>query len=295
MTMPTEMGSTAAEGLREILTRTVGSANIATYAELESPVPWKALVDAGWIEIADDTEDAPLTLRDLVEVALVWGEFCLQLPYTVTLIARRHSAVAAAHGAPVTFAVPTPQTTEGWGFIPFGQVSGVGLLDSVGSSEGSVSPLPETTAQSFSPTLRGAEGPCVSAFSPTAAREAVVVWAAESVGCARRLLADSVAYVTERHQFGKPIGSFQAVKHILADAHILTEQAHTSVLWAVEDDERSHELSLHAVELAIRVAEKAIQVHGGMGFTWEMGLHYYLRHLVALRDVVLGLGAGEAR
>lgn len=283
-----DMGSAAAEGLRDILDRSVGTANIATFAEAESPLNWTSLVDAGWVEIADGgSDDDALTLRDLVDVVAVWGEYCVQLPFVVTLLTRRHSAAARAHRGPVTVAVPTPQTTEGWGVVPFGRYPATALLESV-DAEATID-IPDSSLLDFAPTLLANEVPAATALSTEAARELAVLWAAEAAGCAKRLVSIGVEYVSGRNQFGTPIGSFQAVKHILADAHIDAEQAQTSVLWAAAEPEKSFALAVHALDLAVAVAERVIQVHGGMGFTWEMGLHYYLRHLVTLRDLVSGL------
>lgn len=291
VSLPSDMGSAAAEGIRDILERSVGNANIATFAEAVSPLSWKALVDSGWTQIADGNDDDALTLRDLVDVVSVWGEYCVQLPLIVTLLTRRHSAAARSHDGPVTVAVPTPQTTQGWGVVPFGQFPSAALLESVDAP--SVIDMPESSRVDFAPTLLPTEVPVATTLSDVAARELAVLWAAEAAGIARRLVSIGVEYVSSRDQFGKPIGSFQAVKHILADAHIDAEQAETSVLWAAADSAKSFELSMHGIDLAIVVAERVIQVHGGMGFTWEMGLHYYLRHLVTLRDLVGGLRSAD--
>jgi hypothetical protein len=286
--LPSEMGVAAAEGLRDILARSVGTANIATFAEGESPLKWKSITEAGWVGIADGgTDDDALSLRDLVDVASVWGEYCVQLPFVVTLFTRRHSAAARAFDGPVTVAIPTPQTAVGWSVVPFGLYPGTGLLESMDTDH--VIDVPESSRLDFAPTLLASEALLLSGLSEQAARELGVLWAAEGAGIAKRMVAIGVEYVSGRNQFGKPIGSFQAVKHILANAHIDAEQAETSVLWAAAEEDKSFELSVHALELAIAVAERVIQVHGGMGFTWEMGLHYYLRHLVSLRDLVAGL------
>ncbi|AWK72660.1 hypothetical protein CBI38_14880 [Rhodococcus oxybenzonivorans] len=287
ITEATDMGAAAAEGLREILEKSVGRRNIATFAESESPVPWDSLVRAGWVEIADDSGPDGLTLRDLVEVVRVWGGYCVPLPLVVTLVARRNSVAAREYDGPVTLSVPTPQTTAGWGLVPFGQRTDIGVLDSFDG--GAVVPVPESSEANFAPTLEAAEIPWTTPSTDTAARELAVLWAAEAAGIARTLVTISVEYTRQRQQFGKPIGSFQAVKHILADAHICAEQSDTSALWAAADPARAFEVSVHAIEQAVGVAERAIQVHGGMGFTWEMGLHFYLRHLLTLRDLVSGL------
>jgi len=101
-----------------------------------------------------------------------------------------------------------------------------------------------------------------------------------------------VQYAKDREQFGRPIGSFQAIKHRLADMHSDAEYAETSVIWASMEREQAERATLYALDTSIRVAESAIQVHGGMGFTWEMGLHFYLRAMLTQRELVTGLWAG---
>jgi len=287
ITETTDLGLAAAEGLRQILDKQVGDRNIATFAEAESPVQWDALLRAGWVEIADEPEGEGLSLRDLVEVAQVWGTYCVPLPFLITLVARRNSLGAREFGGPVTLSIPTPGITTGWGLAPFGSRPDIGVLDSF--DDGTVLTVSERSATDFAPTLQCVEVPWVTKHLGVVGRELAVLMAAEAAGIARTLVTSSVNYARERSQFGKPVGSFQAVKHILADAHISAEQADTSALWAVADPDRALEISIHAIELAVDVAERAIQVHGGMGFTWEMGLHFYLRHLLTLRDLVTGL------
>ncbi|MDQ4118513.1 MAG: acyl-CoA dehydrogenase, partial [Actinomycetota bacterium] len=124
--------------------------------------------------------------------------------------------------------------------------------------------------------------------------------AAEQVGIARHLLDRTVAHAKERLQFGRPIGSFQAVKHRCADMLVATEHARTTALhaaWVLADP------SLDDPELAVamaqavcsetgyRVAADTIQMHGGIGFTWEHPAHLYYKRAVA--DAAL-LGSAEA-
>ena len=102
----------------------------------------------------------------------------------------------------------------------------------------------------------------------------------------------AVDYAKERHQFGKPIGSFQAIKHLLADAHTGVELARVAVqAAAVEIDEgASIEESARSAASARMVASTAahlatttsIQVHGGMGYTWELDAHLLLKRVMVL-------------
>ena len=114
--------------------------------------------------------------------------------------------------------------------------------------------------------------------------------AALLIGLAERMLDMSAAYAKERHQFGKPIGSFQAVKHLLADARVALEFARPATYraaWslATAQPTLSHDASMakamasDAADLAARVA---LQVHGAIGYTWECDLHFFLKETWAL-------------
>jgi alkylation response protein AidB-like acyl-CoA dehydrogenase len=98
----------------------------------------------------------------------------------------------------------------------------------------------------------------------------------------------AVVHARQREQFGKAIGSFQAIAHQIADAFMDAENARSLSLWAAASiDERSSEARLaaetaaaFATGAAVRACERSIQVHGGIGFTWEHVLHrYYKRAL----------------
>jgi alkylation response protein AidB-like acyl-CoA dehydrogenase len=116
-----------------------------------------------------------------------------------------------------------------------------------------------------------------------------VATAAESVGAASAALDLAVEYAKEREQFGRAIGSFQAVQHILADAHVLRETAWSAALYAAaaldEDAPDAAEATTIAKAYASRAArtvvQNALQVLGGIGFTWEHDLHLFLRRVLA--------------
>lgn len=105
--------------------------------------------------------------------------------------------------------------------------------------------------------------------------------AVEAVGVAQRALGMARAYVSERQQFDKPIGSFQAVSHQVADTYMNVELARSLAYWAAwcvsEDDPQASPAALaakgFATEVASEACERSIQVHGGIGFTWEHPLH----------------------
>jgi alkylation response protein AidB-like acyl-CoA dehydrogenase len=124
------------------------------------------------------------------------------------------------------------------------------------------------------------------------ADRAAVGTAAELVGLADRMIALGAAYAKDRHQFGRPIGSFQAVKHLLAGAQVKLEFARPVVYaaaWSLDGEEpdRSRSASLakaYASEAATEAARVALQVHGAIGYTWECDLQLFLKRAWALSE-----------
>ncbi|MFE3543052.1 acyl-CoA dehydrogenase family protein [Nocardia sp. NPDC059177] len=116
------------------------------------------------------------------------------------------------------------------------------------------------------------------------ARAAVAV-ACDSLGSAEAMLAATVAYVRVREQFGRPVGSFQAVKHACADMLVQVTVAGHLVGAAVRAiDEGSADSAIaasraksYATSAAVRVAGAALQLHGGFGYTWDSGIHVHLK------------------
>lgn len=114
---------------------------------------------------------------------------------------------------------------------------------------------------------------------------AAIALAAEQVGGAQRCLDMSVSYAKERVQFGRPIGSFQAVKHKCADMFVLVESSRSAAYYAgwaasVGDPETPVLASLaraYCSDAYFRCAAEAIQIHGGVGFTWEYDVHLYFK------------------
>jgi len=113
--------------------------------------------------------------------------------------------------------------------------------------------------------------------------------ASEMVGTSRRLLEMAIAYAKERYQFDVPIGSFQAIQHRLAECSLAVERATAAAQYAsmtldADDSERFravHVAKAAAGTAAMRAAKDAIQVHGGIGYTWEHDLHLYMRRAIA--------------
>jgi alkylation response protein AidB-like acyl-CoA dehydrogenase len=127
---------------------------------------------------------------------------------------------------------------------------------------------------------------------------AATATAAEMLGAADHALGMAVEYAKDRVQFGKPIGSFQAIKHRLADALVDVEGMRSTVYYAAwctaaGDPEASLAASMAkswCTDASRRVMASALQVHGGIGFTWEHPMHWYLKR-AQLDQVSFGDGA----
>jgi alkylation response protein AidB-like acyl-CoA dehydrogenase len=118
---------------------------------------------------------------------------------------------------------------------------------------------------------------------------AYVSLAAEMVGTARRIFTMTLTYAKERKQFDVPIGSFQAIQHKLADMSLALLRATAAVHYAamsVDAGDRTRAKACHvakasAGEAARRILKDGIQIHGGIGYTWEHDLHLFLRRATA--------------
>ncbi len=125
-------------------------------------------------------------------------------------------------------------------------------------------------------------------------RTGALVIAADALGGAQACLDRTVAYAQERVQFGRAIGSFQAVKHRLADMMVAVEQARSAVYWAAcAIDEGSDEaaFAVHAAKAFAcdtysDAAGEMIQLHGGIGFTWEHDAHLYFKRARSNRGLL---------
>jgi hypothetical protein len=288
-TGPSEIGTLASEAIRELTVKATGTSNVSVFSQSGSVLEWGSISKAGWdlVGVVDEGEGA--TLRDLTEIAQAWGERCIPIPFLETVLAKRHSAAALEWDGPVTLALPIPSAGQGGGFVPFGHFASIGFLTALGLGNGTVVVPPAGTDDDFDLLASAVEVDAITTMSEDAAREVAVVYAAAAVGAARRLLELGVSFVKEREQFGRPVGSFQAVKHHLANALIAAEEADTSIIRASLLPEEALRSAHFAVRRSIDAAELVQQVHGGLGFTWEFGLHFYLRHILMAREIVVGL------
>lgn len=179
------------------------------------------------------------------------------------------------------------QSTHAVTLTPAGEGSALRLITIEGVAAEDMQPLDPASTLA---RIRAADLPQANASTLDAAASARV-WtrfdlatAAELLGIADAALQQTLAYVAERRQFGAVIGSFQALKHRLADVHVANTSAKLAIGGALRaglgDGARAAAVRIArvlAADAAFGAASAAIQLHGGLGFSWETSLHLYLK------------------
>jgi hypothetical protein len=143
-----------------------------------------------------------------------------------------------------------------------------------------------------SPETRLASGAAAVTGMRRTAQRAAIATAAQLLGLSDRMITMTADYAKERHQFGKPIGSFQAVKHLLAGAQVKLEFARPVVYaaaWSFDEGEpdvprAASTAKAYASDAAMESARVALQVHGAIGYTWECDLQLFLKRSWALSE-----------
>jgi alkylation response protein AidB-like acyl-CoA dehydrogenase len=128
-------------------------------------------------------------------------------------------------------------------------------------------------------------------------RKLLAALALEAVGIGSKAVELAVAYASQREQFGRKIGAYQAISHSLVDAYVAVELSRSLAYWAawcVAERDEQVDLAVaaaksQATEAAVLACEKSIQAHGGIGFTWEHPLHRYYKRALWLEGA-LGYG-----
>jgi alkylation response protein AidB-like acyl-CoA dehydrogenase len=254
---------------------------------------WPELTELGWLDVAE----AEL---GFVEEALLLEEL-------------GYAGYPGPYLATVGFALPwlSPEQRtrvaageERWSVDVDGYVPWLGAVDFVVSDGGTAYRARGEDATSVDPSrplgrLEKADGePLAGKSNLPRARTAS---AAEALGVAQRALDLGVEHAKTRLQFGKPIGTYQAVSHPLAQAYTDVELARSLVYWAAwcvaEEDERAPvaaaSAKAFATEAAVAACERSIQVHGGIGFTWEHPLHRFYKRALWLEG--FGMRPAELR
>ncbi|MFT5441905.1 MAG: alkylation response protein AidB-like acyl-CoA dehydrogenase [Myxococcota bacterium] len=135
-----------------------------------------------------------------------------------------------------------------------------------------------------------ADGDAGRALQAAAFDRGTLACAAQLLGVAQQLIDMAVLYATQRKQFGVPIGSFQSIKHMLANEKVKVEYARTLVYRAADSvanatPGRAVDVSMAKIatgEAAVSIAKTALQVHGALGYTWEQDLHVWMRRAWSL-------------
>jgi alkylation response protein AidB-like acyl-CoA dehydrogenase len=268
----------------------------------EHPEPtWSDLAALGWTGVSISEEDGGAGLTFLEEAvlfeelgrALYHGPYFSTVALTLPALPSELRADVAAGAASWTLAlgplVPDLDSAQ--------RVAIVGG-DGVYELERAERELLETTdatrplgvVRGGDPGKRLAEAGVLEEIRP----RALAALALEACGLARRALEVAIEHASTREQFGRPIGSYQAVAHPLADAYTRLELARSLALWAAwcvaEGDEQAPVAAAAAKasggETAVAVCEAAIQVHGGIGFTWEHDLHRLYKRALGIESLV---------
>jgi hypothetical protein len=145
-------------------------------------------------------------------------------------------------------------------------------------------PTMDPTRRLATVDLTNAEKTKLGPWSPQIRDIALAALCAEQVGAAARALELTVEYTKTRVQFGKPIGSFQALKHRMADLHVLVETARSAAL-AATDEVSAAVAKVYCSEAFFKVAAEMVQLHGGIAITWEHDAHLYLKRAHGSRQL----------
>ena len=285
---------------------------------------WKAIGEQGWLAvmIAEEHDGLGLGLLDAAVLARCWGEGCVPGPFLPTLVAaeairlggtdtqKQEWLPRVAAGEVKISPAFDGQVTETSGtltgtvaHVEYAHVAdrlvvavnggGLWLVDP--AADGATATLRDGLDRSTRMAevrLDGVRGePLAKAVLPEVLDRAAVLAANDLAGVARVALDRTVDYDKTREQFGRPVGSFQALKHALADLHVAVTMAGHAGWYA------AHALDAHLPDaaLAVSVAKskatdaateataKMIQFHGGIGYTWEHDAHLFFKRAKRLQ------------
>ncbi|GAA1843592.1 acyl-CoA dehydrogenase family protein [Pseudonocardia ailaonensis] len=253
---------------------------------------WKAAGEQGWLAVTvpEEHDGLGLGLVEAQVIARALGAGVAPGPWRGTVLAAEAIRLAGS-GEQKAAWLPRLATGEAIGALGLSRTVEYGAIaDVVVTAEGLLTGADATPVASYDGTTRLAtvSGGSVEALpgdvSSLQARAAVLA-AADLVGTAREALSRTVAYDKDREQFGVPVGSFQAIKHALADLHVGVTMAEHAVLYAAHAVDTGLDDAPLAVSVAKAkagdVAQQAtaamIQYHGGIGFTWEHEAHLFYK------------------
>lgn len=320
------------------LTRRLCPTSVRSLSESERALKLDAAVDsAGWRELrAGDEEGAAVASgADVALVAEEMGRALADVPFFgPTMAAELRRLAGADPGGPGESLIMSPDLTTPAVLSPSGQawsMHGV-AIEAAGASRGlAIGPGGELLSVRLPAIASGSDPkrvgpdltrPCWAVRGPW--DEPIVVgrrpvddsnleaWTALglAVGCAdlvgvmRGALALAIDYAKTRQQYGTAVGSFQAIQHLLADAHVATEGSASvarHAAWSVDALSPADALAASSTAKAFcaraarQVCEAAIQVHGGIGNTWDCLAHVYLRRALLSTSLLGGIGVSLER
>jgi len=301
------------DAVRGTLAETWGVDKLHAFADADGDFhreSWDALMalGVGGLAVPEDQGGAGLGLLDAALVCEVAGEAAAPGPVIGQILTA--VAVAQADGEPARAKLPEIVSGRAVATLALDgdlvQSARAASLFLAGDGGGGLQLIEagdSVTVEPVQPTDRSrkvsrmASGPDAVAHrlssgnDPLAQRirdAALVLIAADALGGAQRVTDMSVAYAKERHQFGQPIGRFQGLKHQLAQMALEVEPARALVWYAayawdaqLPDASRAAAIAkAHLCEVYTRATRAAIAAHGGIGYTWEYGLHYWFRRSI---------------
>ena len=280
---------------------------------------WKAIGEQGWLAvlIPEEHDGLGLGLLDAAVLARCWGEGCVPGPFLPTLVAAEAIRLGGS-AAQKSAWLPRVATGEAKLALAYGgrvsagtdgKLSGtirhveyahvadqlvvaadggrLWLVDPRGAGVTvTVTDALDRSTVLTTVTLDGAPGEELAApVLPDVLDRAAVLYANDLAGVARVALTRTVDYDKTREQFGRPVGSFQALKHALADLHVaVTMAAHAGWYAAHALDAHLPDAALavsvaksKATDAAVEATAKMIQFHGGIGYTWEHDAHFFFK------------------
>jgi alkylation response protein AidB-like acyl-CoA dehydrogenase len=287
----------------------------ADLLEKEHAVEWSTLVDAGWVglEVPEELGGAGATFAEVAVICEEMGRAASATNYLGSAVLAvgllkslqpsdtRDSLLADVASGSIRVAVGLGPLE----FVPDAEgADRVLVIADGGVAEAPVTvtpqPVLDETRRLAAVTVNGRETSQVLRFDGDAEAQvrrlyerAAVAIACDSLGLSEAMLSTTVSYTKVRQQFGRPIGSFQAVKHACAD--MVTKIAVSRQLVGAAVEAVAHDAAdagvaasmakSYCCSAAVDIAGKAMQLHGGIGYTWESGIHVYLKRATLNRSL----------
>jgi hypothetical protein len=239
------------------------SAKIGTTPDADWQPCWRRLSEGGWLNQAGLYDARPSlsdSLVDLGYLAEIWARHMIPLPFTQAVVLELFERSAAD--------------------LEIASVDGRVLVPHPGWLSSGKPSLEEVDDFATSLPIGSRDTPSGALADDDLMGAHAALLTAEAVGCANIALETAIAYAQTRQAYGQAVSSFQAIRHLFADMHTNVELARTGVVLVVQGV--GDQAGQDAIRRCISVVTSAIQVHGGMGFTWEIDLHRYLRHILAV-------------